>query len=168
MGEGRDWGQQEKRRGGGTTSEGTDPLSGDSTPVGEGRADRKSPECLDVPSSSRSQHSHMPRNRRVRVGGVLAQGPRQESHPDVRGQEWRMCTRGLSPNCPQETPPLARGFGAGSPSQSGGREIVLSRCSPKGEIMGALRGGLCRPRPRPQVSPEVQGRSREVIKKINK
>lgn len=82
---------------GGGTSEGTDPLSGDSTPVGEGRTDRKSPGCLDVPSSSRSQHSHIPRNRRVRVGGVLAQGPRQESHPDVRGQEWRMCTRGVKP-----------------------------------------------------------------------
>lgn len=33
----------------------------------------------------------------MRVGGVLAQGPRQESHPDVRGQEWRMCTRGVKP-----------------------------------------------------------------------
>lgn len=167
MGEGRDWGQQEKRRGGGGRVKELTPFRGTALPWGrEGQTGSLQGVSMSLlapdPNTPTCQGTD------VRVGGVLAQGPRQESHPDVRGQEWRMCTRGLSPNCPQETPPLARGFGAGSPSQSGGREIVLSRCSPKGEIMGALRGGLCRPRPRPQVSPGVQGRSREVIKKINK
>lgn len=81
-----------------------------------------------------------------REGGVLVQGPREECHLDVRGQTGGCAHGRLSPNCPQETPPPARGFGAGSPSQSGGRETVLSRCGPKGEIMGGwgwlgLRGG---------------------------
>lgn len=50
-------------------SGGTDPLSGDRAPTGEGRPGRKSPGCLEVPLlAPDAKHSHKPRDRLGREG----------------------------------------------------------------------------------------------------
>jgi hypothetical protein len=104
------------------------------------------------------------RNRREKH---LLDGPKRNATPmsessvgTVQGVA-RADTRGLIPAIsprPHRGLCQAGGFGAGSPRESGGREIVLSGSGPKRDDRrsgeGKL-GGPTRPRPRPQVSPGV-------------